>query len=362
MFCFVLWTLLGTFCNSSSPTIISVKFTKTNDSFDGLRRFVGQVHGRFVPEHVDDIPEIHVHSDSLNRRERDEIGIWNRVYLFPPFNGSAVNIEHDIDPKHACTIHVNPRSLFLNIPLVHAIGEEEMWKQKRLVIGVPTSSKRIPFVTEQPVISMLIPSLLKSLTKQELKDWQITVMIAFDEGDYFFDNPHFLEIIKHLLFQQSSHIRLELYRHPVRNRVLYLWNWMYAQAMTRNYTHFYQSNDDHYIYGHGWLTAFHRAVNLQGGIAFPFDSKKFACSLPCQIFIGNQHWSRFGFLFPLEIKDWHGDTFMGLLYQNSSFCHSAFNGYNGRPGRRQYRYFPCRHVDFHRLLKHYNDNLFDRGQ
>jgi hypothetical protein len=44
---------------------------------------------------------------------------------------------------------------------------------------------------------------------------------------------------------------------------------------------------------------------------------------------------------------------MGMLYQNRSYCSSAHAGYNGRPGKGHYRYFPCRHVDLHRLLNHY---------
>jgi hypothetical protein len=106
--------------------------------------------------------------------------------------------------------------------------------------------------------------------------------------------------------------------------------------MKSNYTHFFQVNDDLNIMGSGWLTAYADALEHIGAlIAYPYDLKKFGCSLPCQAFVDSRHYRDLGFLFPPEIRDWHGDTFLGLYYAGQSYCDRAFKGCNGRPSKKQ---------------------------
>lgn len=333
---------------------IHVKYCRFEKSFERLRSFVGYYHSMYCPETLAMLPIINVYNKSLlTRRERDEAEIWEKVRLLDDPHKDGVDLNGvEYEEKYGCSIRASSNSTLLPAKLVYNQTADNNVKLKHLVIGVPTTSKRIPFVQEQPIISILLPSLNKTITGAEWQQWTVTVMIVFDEGDYFFDSLYYKEIITRMLCSYG-HFNVLLYKQKHRNRILHYWNWMYERAMAdKSVTHFYQLNDDFFLHQPGWLTAFSESLN-HSMIAFPKDTKKFNCTLPCQIFLDRRHYERFGFLFPPEIKDWHGDTFMGMLYQGRSFCEDGFSGYNGRPGKGHYRYFPCRHVQVRRLVEHY---------
>lgn len=214
--------------------------------------------------------------------------------------------------------------------------------EKKLVIGVPTTSKGMKSFEEKHVLlTALIPSLNATISATDLKEFKIVIMIGFDHGDLYFEDAKrrgdLKKMIKQVLSAEISVMFLRL--KPLR-RVAMTWNMIFSLARKHvRFDYFYQVNDDLTMQTGGWLNKFSAKLDENGGIgvAGPSDSfNGFACSLLTQSFVTNKHFEIFsGLMYPLAFRDWKSDRWLSFVYgRERTFCWEEVKGANGAKGTR----------------------------
>lgn len=216
---------------------------------------------------------------------------------------------------------------------------------KRIVIGVPTTSKGMKSFDETHVLlTTLIPSLKKTISSKDLKEFKIVLMIGFDRGDLYFEDlkrrNHLRSQIELILPSEISLIFLRL--KPLK-RVAMTWNMIFAFALKQEvkvkFDYFYQVNDDLTLNSSGWISKFTSTLDENGGIGVvgPCDSfNGFSCSLLTQSFVTRRHFEIFsGLLYPLAFKDWKSDRWLSFVYKGSeTLCWDSVKATNGGKGTR----------------------------
>lgn len=222
-------------------------------------------------------------------------------------------------------------------------------KGKKLAIGVPTTSKGMKSVKERHVLlTALIPSINATLTKKEMKDFQIVVFTAFDRGDLYFENEGFRKELKAEMIINEQ-VKIIFMRLKALKRVAMTWNMIFSYARKQvRFDYFYQVNDDLTMITVGWLSKFSSILDKNGGIGVvgPSDSfNGFKCSLLTQSFVSGQHFEIFsGFLYPPQFRDWKSDRWLSFVYgESNTFCDEGIEARNGAKGT---RYEACQYGEW----------------
>ena len=226
---------------------------------------------------------------------------------------------------------------------LEAISRSEL---RKLAIGVPTTSKGMNPGEKHVLLTSLIPSLKKTLEKDELDRFKIVVFVGFDHGDEFFDDESTRDKLRDEMIEiLPNKVTVIFLRLKPIGRVAMTWNMIFHLA--RRHVHFdffYQVNDDLTIWTRGWLTRFSKELDKTNGIGVvgPSDSfNGFSCSLLTQSFVSDKHFQIFlGNLYPLVFRDWKSDRWLSFVYgAELTRCWIDCEARNGAKGT---RYEACR--------------------
>lgn len=229
-------------------------------------------------------------------------------------------------------------------------------KGKKLAIGVPTTSKGMKSKKERHVLlTALIPSINATLTKKEIKEFQIVIFIAFDQGDLYFENETLRQELKTEMMEVlPKEVKVVYMRLKPLKRVAMTWNMIFSYARKQaRFDYFYQVNDDLTMITPGWLSKFSSILDKNGGIGVvgPSDSfNGFKCSLLTQAFVTEKHFEIFsGLLYPLEFRDWKSDRWLSFVYGKiGTFCDEKFEAKNGA---KETRYEACAYGEWKIVLE-----------
>jgi hypothetical protein len=227
---------------------------------------------------------------------------------------------------------------------------------KKLAIGVPTTSKGILSAKERHVLlTALIPSINATLTRKEIKEFQIVVFIAFDMGDLYFENETWRKKLKlEMMSVLPKEVKIVYMRLKPLKRVAMTWNMIFSYVRKQvRFDYFYQVNDDLTMITVGWLTKFSGILDENGGIGVvgPSDSfNGFKCSLLTQAFVTYKHFEIFsGLLYPPEFRDWKSDRWLSFVYgKMGTFCDKGVEARNGAKGT---RYKACAYGEWKIVLE-----------
>ena len=376
---------------------VNMTDTKASDrSWDYVRALIGSLHQiRELPEKV---PALRICAKwSLSAEQQEELSSWSRVAYSCEFgDGVAVKPWHVYEPAgieiRRAELITDPEMLKkayatgrrrmmtesdaarLMVPYEEASSELKCHIDIRrdairdgakaadaidlleldrmgtaalpiVVVGAPTTAKLMKKGEAPVLLRALLPSLAKTITPEELTRFKVVVLVGFDNGDAFFDQPknreRFREAARKILPSEISMILLRL---PRLHRVAATWNMLFQRAYERNATWFYQVNDDLTLETAGWLGRFTTALGALGGrgVAGPSDAfNGFRCALLTQGFVHRRHFETFEFLYPLEYSDWKSDRWLSFVYgEEGTLCWAEVRARNGAAGTR-YTACPC---------------------
>lgn len=238
----------------------------------------------------------------------------------------------------------------------HKLGSFKEIDGGTIVIGISTTSKKTLQVEDHPLITIFLPSLME--TAKHNPNWKFLVLVGFDAGDKFFDNPTPIKVILEKARQfMVPNVEIQFLRLIKTGTVTMVWNLLYDLAMRNGARYFYQLNDDITFVNHDWPDKFASLIDQRNGFGLvgPSDDA-FACKLTTQNFVGHRHWELFGFLFPPDLHNWWCDNWIHRLYSilGAITCepdHAIMNG--GRKDGNLPRYIPCRDFDYPALVRYY---------
>ena len=207
--------------------------------------------------------------------------------------------------------------------------------KKRVAIGFPTTSRGLAPDQDPIYLYYLLPSLIRTLTEEELQATEITIYIGIDNGDPLLSKldrrQRMIESTRSQI--QGLPISVKFILLPNIRRVAQLWNIIFLRAIRDGNDYFYQVNDDLTQLSVGWLTYFVASLDQKGGfgVVGPADSHhEFNCSLLTQAMVTRVHYEIFGYLYPYEIKDWHSDTWLTSVYNpDDTHCRKDIVAKNG---------------------------------
>ena len=194
-----------------------------------------------------------------------------------------------------------------------------------IALGMPTLTVLdLEKTSDVATIRIFLPSLLKTVTAEEWTFFNFRLYIGFDEGDKFYDNSEYQAAIVSEIDSmiKGYPITLHLVKFPYsKGWVTFLWNGLFVQAISEGADYFYQVNDDVELIDAGWATAFTNKLHGWGnfGVVGPRDSR-WGHLLLTQAFVHKTHYEIFGRLYPHEIKDWHSDDWLTLVYGGNYTC------------------------------------------
>ncbi|EPZ31420.1 hypothetical protein ROZALSC1DRAFT_28771 [Rozella allomycis CSF55] len=279
------------------------------------------------------------------------------------------------DQKHFCKLLLRDELLYslLLPPVVDGNGILSSGK-KKVAFGIPTlSHSSLNSPTDISLFKHLLPSLIRSLTDDELKNYDFVLYIGFDEEDRFFDNADSFNIILNRFKELvgSRTIQMVALKFPfTKGWVTYLWNSLFVKAVQDGCTYFYQINDDIIINSSGWLSDFVSTLNDNSniGVVGPKDPLHGDRVMLTQSFVHRTHYEIFGRLYPSDIKDWYSDDWMSEVYGPSftkTFPQHTINNVNDKGTR----YTACVRLDWKpyvesgkKILAEWKENLLKNRQ
>lgn len=266
-----------------------------------------------------------------------------------------------LTPGFSCHVDLKFESVENGAELVESVDFLELsqidrFSEKKLAIGVATTSKGMKSANERHVLlDALIPSINATLTKKELKDFKIVILIGFDRGDIYFENGMWRNELKDEMIKiLPSSVSLIFMRLKPLRRVAMTWNMIFAEVRKKvRFDYFYQVNDDLTMKTAGWLTKFSETLDSNGGlgVAGPSDSfNGFSCSLLTQSFVTEKHFEIFsGLLYPLQFRDWKSDRWLSFVYGRAgTFCWPSVKATNGA---KETRYAACPYSEWKIVLE-----------
>ena len=307
-------------------------------------------------------PDLIIRARALGREKMQNSTIANIMNNFIPLNDSS--------PELKCHIDINPEVVkFGAEPASEAdYAQLERLKNETLpivAIGVPTTSKGMKVRKEKSVLlRFLLPSIQRTVSLSELEHFKLIVMIGIDKGDPVFDNIDFLQRLRSdAAMVLPMNVIVIFVRLKRIQRVATLWNMIFSLAYDHGVTWFYQVNDDLTMESLGWLTRFTSALSdVNGfGVAGPSDSfQDFRCSILTQAFIHRSHFERFGYMYPLDFRDWKSDRWLSFVYgEGNTFCWPDIRVHNGAVGT---RYSACPYQSWRVVLQRTQQQLLSSNR
>ncbi|KAG5456577.1 MAG: hypothetical protein BJ554DRAFT_3650 [Olpidium bornovanus] len=215
--------------------------------------------------------------------------------------------------------------------------------RKRMAFLIATlTTPDVPSAAEVSVLRRLLPSVLTTLSEEEMRRFEIVVYIGFDEGDRYWDDPSTRReldgMMKSLMFKsgaperqaaplpaEKAVVHFRYVRLPFsKGWVTYVWNGLFVKAYHDGCDFFFQINDDCTFETAGWLTALTAPLSAPPaddpsaypagfGVAGPPDLGH-AARIFTQAVVSRTHYEIFGRLYPIDIKDWYSDDWITQVY------------------------------------------------
>ena len=257
---------------------------------------------------------------------------WVKDYKYSYLDHCKIRIDPDAQEK-------------FNPDLIYRSKSSQTKGVRKLAIGIPSSSKGIPFIQYLPLFSLIA----QIMSEEHL----VHLIIAIDEGDYFFDNPYYFN--KYIV-EKLENFSVEIYKFPRFKALNFLWNWMFVYSITLGYEYFFQCNDDVTFLKPNTLTNLlgHLEENGEDVVIGPEDKKFPKCRVLTQVMVRSlAHYSKFKHLYPPEYINWYGDVWITENYRDKQelICLQDFPIKNGRPfGKNRARYQPCHNSNFNLIL------------
>jgi hypothetical protein len=261
----------------------------------------------------------------------DENELFNDVrYNFKPFTFSKLSSS----TKISC--HIKFKDIHLSsIFFDKAYVNQHHYKNpiKKLAILIPIKTDKIP--TQNYFLDITLPSLKKSISKNELNSTLLTFYFAYDRNDKEFTDVtkknHHYSIIKKT-FQNSPNIQSKYYSLPISKSVVFLWNFLFVKAFIDRNDYFLQLNDDTKVHNDGWVTEMKQIFESKSAGLIGFNAKEWNCSIFTQAFVSRSHFYKtIGHFYPVEFQNQMSDLWISKAYSTDKIClknHSTYNHYS----------------------------------
>lgn len=275
-------------------------------------------------------------------------------------NSCQICLRHDA--HHDWTFYKRPTS-----KVVTTEPERKTRKRKiQVALMIPTTSRGTREFWNLPFLSILLPTLRRSLSEEELQQYELSFYLGYDEGDRMYDDRRGLSQLVRKTRQTFAElgvpsIRMTFVRLGVSRSVTFIWNVLFALAVAEGADYFYQLNDDVRFVSAGWLSTLptHLRRHQQDfGVVGPHDPA-FGCRIMTQSMVSRKHWHIFGWYFPPDFRNWHCDTWLSLVYARWTRCFDKMIIWNGRYEKKGNlpRYRPCKKMEFRPLTLFYQLRL-----
>ena len=200
--------------------------------------------------------------------------------------------------------------------------------KKVIGIGVPSIGKGAgQNISQVSLLRSFLPFFAQSLTAEDKNNFHFNIYVGFDAADPVFDDSLLRGMVLDSAnqFIQDLPATLHLVRFPYSNAWLtYIWNGLFIQAMRNGADYFFQVP--------GWASNFVRRLEESDGLGVvgPYDPA-WKCKLLTQAMVSRKHYEIFGFLYPVQIKDWYSDFWLSRVYGlNHTLCSRDFFARNLR--------------------------------
>jgi hypothetical protein len=204
-----------------------------------------------------------------------------------------------------------------------------------LAIALPVTSHGSSLSDDPVMFKALIPSIFKTISREEQKEFNILLYIGFDHGDPLWDNDARRQLIRKKI--NAAGLPVKMYRMPKGKRVAMLWSMLSTRAIRDGADYFFQVNDDLTLETKGWLS---RSVSIlrsnnDFGVVGPLDPHNgLGCIVLTQSMVSKLHFRIFGTLYPVELRDWKTDRWLTHVYNdpiygNNTWCSDKWVARNG---------------------------------
>lgn len=212
-------------------------------------------------------------------------------------------------------------------------------RKKKVAIAFPTTSIELKYSKDPVFLTSLLPSIAKTVTKDDLNKLELTLYIGFDHGDTLYEDQSTRAIIVdkiQTIFAETGNpkVNIQMIRFPRVKRVALLWNLLFERSIHDGMDYFYQVNDDLTMHTPGWLGKFTSTLDKANGfgVVGPADNfNDLACKILTQAMVTPIHYTIFGWLYPPQLKDWKSDRWLTQVYKpfDASHCFPNFKADNG---------------------------------
>jgi hypothetical protein len=234
---------------------------------------------------------------------------------------------------------------------------------RKMALGFPTTSSGVKNFWDLPFLGVFLPTLSRSLGWEDLRRYELSIYLGYDEGDAVYENR---ELMKRIVGKAKSTFRdlgipavqVNFVRLGMSKAVTYIWNVLFGIAISDGCDYFYQVNDDLRFSSFGWMHTFASQLDRQRGfgVVGPNDPV-FDCKIMTMSMVTRLHWDIFGWYFPPEFRNWQCDTWISLVYSTYMKCFTRMVIWNGRYDGYLPRYQPCKKATFRPLTLHYQKRL-----
>lgn len=244
----------------------------------------------------------------------------------------------------SCQIDIKADPIFNNIIYGEVDGDPQPDKiksrladksKKLLAFGFPTTARGMVAGKDHVFIRSLLPSILKTISREEFEKFNIVIYIGIDHDDAVLDDhvyrSTFRKQAEWLIGEKP--IALRMFRLPNTHRVAMLWSMLFVKAMQDGADYFYQVNDDLTLVTPNWLTNFTSILDSNNGfgVVGPWDEfNELKCQVLTMSMVSRVHYDIFGTYYPVEMRDWKTDRWLTWVYgKNYTTCTKDFIANNG---------------------------------
>jgi len=156
-----------------------------------------------------------------------------------------------------------------------------------------------------------IAQTIKSIA--ETKDTPCKIFLGHDQDDIFYKNDVNTTHLRELA--SSFDICVQFYEMDIeRGHLTKMWNFLAQKACDENFDYYYMCGDDILFSEKGWMSKCISKLHTEGNIGMTSPKDLGNLRLLTQCLVHKTHLIIFGFLLPEELRNWHCDDWMNLIY------------------------------------------------
>lgn len=220
-----------------------------------------------------------------------------------------------------------------------------------LLVPVCSRGQTYTGIDDTPLIKEFLPAFCKTILPSERKKYEFRVLVGIDDDDAFYlDRWESLRdhTQTHFSMKATVHILTDCAHNPVR-----AWNRLFEHAYMAGFEYFFQVGDDVILDTPGWVSTFVHVLQQQENIGTigPSEMNNYwGRKLAGQHivnennFVHRRHYDIFGYFFFPEIRNWHCDDWITLVYDEYTVTRMDVRCRNVVQGNR-YTIQPCTQID-----------------